>query len=87
LQHGYGEGESGWGAQGRAGMILDNLLAEGKTKPFIVVMENGGIQAGDAEALKEAGVNSRFYASPQTAHEWQTWRRSLREFAPLLFQD
>lgn len=24
---------------------------------------------------------------PGTAHEWQTWRRSLREFAPLLFQN
>jgi len=25
--------------------------------------------------------------SPETAHEWQTWRRSLHEFAPLLFRD
>ena len=25
--------------------------------------------------------------SPDTAHEWQTWRRSLREFAPLLFRN
>jgi hypothetical protein len=24
--------------------------------------------------------------SPETAHEWQTWRRSLYQFAPLLFQ-
>ena len=218
LQHGYSEGESGWGAQGRAGLIMDNLLAEGKTRPFIIVMENGGISGpaggrgargggpatnappaagnrgpggfnfgefekvlledvipfvdanfrtlsdqphramaglsmggmqtrritlahldtfshigvfsggtigtndisdmttfkqkvklvfvsygsrelgtrrggfgGDpranAEALKEAGVNSHFYVSPQTAHEWQTWRRSLHEFAPLLFRD
>jgi hypothetical protein len=27
------------------------------------------------------------YVSPDTAHEWQTWRRSLHEFAPLLFRD
>jgi len=27
------------------------------------------------------------YVSPETAHEWQTWRRSLHEFAPLLFRD
>ena len=27
------------------------------------------------------------YVSPGTAHEWQSWRRSLNEFAPLLFQE
>ena len=47
----------------------------------------GGDPKANAEALKEAGVNSHFYVSPQTAHEWQTWRRSLHEFAPLLFRD
>ncbi|MGA2554916.1 MAG: alpha/beta hydrolase-fold protein [Verrucomicrobiota bacterium] len=41
----------------------------------------------DVEALKEAGVNSHYYESPLTAHEWQSWRRSLYNFAPLLFQD
>lgn len=201
LQHGYREGESGWGDQGHAGLIMDNLLAEGKTKPFIIVMENGGISGdlskqgglggydwgkfehilledvipyidtnfrtiadqqhramaglsmggmqtkritlanlnlfshiglfsggsistedvdkapgfkdkvklvfvgygsrelggdhrgfgGDPKAntdsLKQAGINSVFYVSPNTAHEWQTWRRSLHEFAPLLFRD
>lgn len=201
LQHGYREGESGWGAQGHAGLIIDNLIAEGKAKPFIIVMENGGISGdlskqgglggfdwgkfehilledvipyvdsnfrtiadrshramaglsmggmqtrritlahpdvfsyiglfsggsiskedmetvpdfgnkfklvfvsygsrelggdhrgfgGDpkanTDALKQAGVNSVFYVSPNTAHEWQSWRRSLHEFAPLLFRD
>ena len=199
LQHGYSEGESGWGAQGHAGLIMDNLLAEGKTVPFIIVMENGGISeriegprnpggfdfsvfqrtllddvipyidanfrtiadqqhramaglsmggmqtrvitlanldtfsyiglfsggsismadmnktpgfkekvklvfvgyggrelekknpgfGGDPKAntdsLKMAGINTCFYVSPKTAHEWQTWRRCLHEFAPLLF--
>jgi len=201
LQHGYREGESGWSNQGHAGLIMDNLLAEGKTKPFIIVMENGGTSGdlskhgglggfdfgifehilledvipyidanfrtiadqphramaglsmggmqtkritlanlnmfshiglfsggsistddvdkasgfkdkvklvfvsygsrelgkdhgafgGDpkvsTEALKQAGINSVFYVSPNTAHEWQSWRRSLHEFAPLLFRD
>jgi enterochelin esterase-like enzyme len=201
LQHGYREGESGWGDQGHAGLIMDNLLAEGKAKPFIIVMENGGISGdlskqggfggfdwgkfehqliedvipyvdanfrtiadqahramaglsmggmqtkritlgnlnlfshiglfsggsismddeektpgfrdkvklvfvgygsrelggnqrgfgGDpkvnTEALKQAGINSVFYVSPNTAHEWQSWRRCLHEFAPLLFRD
>src|SRR5690242_19627172 len=41
LQHGAGEDETGWGRQGHAGWIMDNLLAEGKTKPFIIAMEFG----------------------------------------------
>lgn len=199
LQHGWGENEYGWGAQGHAGLIMDNLIEEGKTNPFIIVMTYGmtndvrpggmanfdishfekvlvdellpfvdanfrtltdqpsramaGLSMGSmetklitlkhtdkfshiglfsgatiskddaakiegfqekvklvfvsygskevgggaqprrdgdpeatAKALKEAGVNSHYYLSPETAHEWQTWRRSLKEFAPLLFQ-
>ena len=195
LQHGWGENEYGWGAQGRAREIMDNLIAENKTKPFIIVMiygltnetpmgglrnfdiapfetilvkelipyidsnfrtvadqphramaglsmggmetrmvtlknldtfshigvfsggsialtnitdlaafkaknklvfvsygsrELGNTRGGDPKAsveeLRAAGINSHFYVSPDTAHEWQTWRRSLREFAPLLFK-
>jgi len=33
-----------------------------------------------------AGIHATFYESPGTRHEWQTWRRSLHEFAPLLFK-
>jgi len=223
LQHGGGEDETGWGSQGHAGLIMDNLIAAGKAAPFIIVMANsyvpgaagpargpapvgaaapaggpggpggrggrggfnfdfsafqrvlvddlipfidanyrtladqphramaglsmGGMQTrtitmanldkfshigifsggslaltnitdmaafkqkvkvvfvsygsrevsggrgmgangkADVEALKEAGVNSHYYESPLTAHEWQSWRRSLYAFAPLLFQD
>jgi len=39
------------------------------------------------EALENAGVKHVYYESPGTAHEWQTWRRSLHEMASLLFQD
>jgi enterochelin esterase-like enzyme len=42
LQHGAGEDETAWSVQGRAGFILDNLIAEGKAKPMIIVMDNGG---------------------------------------------
>ena len=221
LQHGAGENETGWGSQGQAGLILDNLIAEGKAKPFIIVMENGGnimrpaaLPAGapnipngaptgapggppprgpggprgrgfnfsafervliddlipyidanyrtiakqpqramaglsmggmqtraitlanpdtfsqvgvfsggsiapseivdmsaykkkvkvvffsfgsreggaaaakaNADALKQAGVNSYYYESPLTAHEWQSWRRSLYQFAQLIFKN
>ena len=205
LQHGGGENETGWSAQGRANLIMDNLIAEGKAKPFIIVMDNGtwsmtgprpadrnsgtwppkgwadgftktllediipmidanfrtlknqqnramaGLSMGGMQTrvislanpdvfsyvgmfsggsisledlanapgfkeknkllfisygsrelenrrtgfggdpkentgkLKEAGMNTHFYVSPLTAHEWQSWRRSLHEFAPLLF--
>ena len=211
LQHGMGENETGWSAQGKANLIMDNLIAEAKAKPFIIVMDNsarrmpgaaprnnpagqrpaggGGLQGvadgfmqilieeiipmidanyrtlpnrenramaglsmggmqtrvitlahpelfgyvgmfsggsisvedveksagfkdgvkmvfisygsrelenrrggmgGDpkanTEALNAAGIKSQFYVSPLTAHEWQSWRRSLYQFAPLLFQ-
>ncbi len=42
LQHGAGEDETAWSVQGRAGSILDNLIAEGKSKPMLIVMDNGG---------------------------------------------
>ena len=47
----------------------------------------GGDPKANTEALKAAGINALFYVSPDTAHEWQSWRRSLHEFAPLLFKD
>ena len=203
LQHGGGENETGWSSQGHANLIMDNLIAEGKAKPFIIVMDNGtwtmsgprrteggtwpptgwadgfmntllkdivpmidasyrtianqknramaGLSMGgmqtrvitlanpdvfsqvgmfsggsfseedvknapgfrekvkllfvsfgsreldnsgmgfggnpkeNTEKLKELGMNTHFYVSPQTAHEWQSWRRSLYQFAQLLF--
>ena len=201
LQHGYTENETGWSRQGRCGWIMDNLIADGKCVPFIIVMENGetshpfnmadrqsgsmnqqayqkfpdilikdvipyidshfrtyadgkhralaglsmgGMQTrqislahpdvfnsiglfsggtisekdlednpnfleynkltfvsygsrevedprGEApknvvEKVKGLGLNAYYYESPLTAHEWQTWRRSLYEFAQLLFR-
>ncbi len=200
LQHGWGENEYAWMNQGHANLIMDNLIAEGKTKPFIIVatygmtneakfgtigsfdvkpfqtvlvdelipyvdkhfrtlsdrknramagLSMGGMETkaitlanldkfsyiglfsggsfkiedvnaipdfkkkvnlafvsygskelmnermrsfvGDpkanVEALKAAGINSVLYVSPDTAHEFLSWRRSLREFAPLLFKN
>lgn len=199
LQHGSGENEHGWSEQGKTGLIMDNLIAEGKAEEFIIVMDNGtwtrpqGMQRGgrpsswadgfmnrlvkdiipmiDAryrtkadrkyramaglsmggmqtkaitmknpdvfsalgmfsggvitaeeaaqtegfkeaydlifisygshelknprwgqnqqavtEELRASGMNAHFYVSPETAHEWQSWRRSLYQFAQLLFK-
>ena len=57
-----------------------------------VFFGNGQAEGGTAaskpaaEELKKAGINAVFYESPRTAHEFLTWRRCLREFAPLLFR-
>ena len=61
LQHGAGESERGWTSQGRANFILDNLLAEKKAPPMIVVMENGMVapRAGGSPASAKPGAGSR----------------------------
>ena len=45
-----------------------------------------GDPADDVAELKAAGLNAHYYVSPQTAHEWQSWRRSLYQFAQLLWK-
>ena len=188
LQHGWGEDETAWSNQGHANLIMDNLIADGKIDPFIIVMTygmtneiqfgglrnfdikpfqtvlidelipyvdshfrtidnqlnramaglsmggmetktitlnnsnvfshygllSGGTYAPDdikdkskvklvfmsagskerpdgvinaANALKDAGMNAVSFVSEGTAHEFQTWRRSLYQMAPLLFKD
>jgi enterochelin esterase-like enzyme len=188
LQHGWGEDETAWSNQGRANLIMDNLIAEGKINPFIIVMTYGmtnqirwggirefkidtfqkvlvdelipyvdanfrtiakqshramaGLSMGGMEThtitlnkpdvfsyyallsggtyksaeikdkskvklifiscgsrerpegvqnavteLKNAGFTAVSYVSPNTGHEFQTWRRSLYQLAPLLFND
>ena len=47
----------------------------------------GGDPQANVDALKNGGINAHYYVSPKTGHEWQSWRRSLRELAPLLFQE
>lgn len=48
LQHGHGENEIGWVTAGKVPFILDNLIAEGKCVPFVVVMNNGMVQRRDS---------------------------------------
>jgi enterochelin esterase-like enzyme len=38
------------------------------------------------EALEKAGIPNVWHESSGTAHEWQTWRRCLNDFAPRLFK-
>ena len=39
-----------------------------------------------SEALQKAGVHNVYFESPETAHEWLTWRRAFNDFAPRLFK-
>ncbi len=64
-----------------------------KSKVKLVFMSYGSRERGSdgvkaaADVLNQAGIKSVSYVSPLTAHEWQSWRRSLHEFAMLLFKD
>ncbi len=64
-----------------------------KSKVKLVFMSYGSRERGSegvkaaADVLQQAGIKSVSYISPLTAHEWQSWRRSLKEFALLLFKD
>lgn len=49
LLHGNGEAQDGWVMNGRANIILDNLLADGKARPMLIVMPQG-------HALQAAGI-------------------------------
>jgi enterochelin esterase-like enzyme len=53
LQHGGGEDETGWPNQGRVDFIIDNLIAERKAKPMLIVMDRG--YAVDPNAPEESG--------------------------------
>src|SRR6185436_10871472 len=65
-----------------------------KSKVKVVFMSYGSKEGSSAtvvevaKTLQEASnVKSVGYVSPETAHEWQSWRRALNQFAPLLFQN
>ncbi len=46
LQHGWGENETSWGIQGKTNLIMDNMIASGRIKPFIIVMTYGMTNTG-----------------------------------------
>ena len=61
LQHGWGENEYAWWNQGRVNLIMDNLIAEGKASPFIIVMTYGltneGRRPGGTNSSRANGTN------------------------------
>ena len=53
LQHGSFEDETGWSSQGKANLILDNLIASKQAKPMIIVMDNGYAYKSQSSELKD----------------------------------
>ena len=52
LLHGWGENEQGWHTQGHVDVIMDNLIAEKKAKPMIIVMDNlNAVKPGESAAI------------------------------------
>jgi enterochelin esterase family protein len=55
LLHGWGENEQGWSNQGHVGFIMDNLIADNKAKPMIIVMDNlNAVKPGEDDGLYTA---------------------------------
>ena len=60
LLHGWGENEQGWHVQGHVDVIMDNLIAEKKARPMIIVMDNlNAVKPGESAALYFARGSSR----------------------------
>ena len=64
--HGIGGDEDAWIAQGRAAQVLDNLIAQGKAQPMIVVFTNGNISQEAAPCENSTGYIHPTTALPQT---------------------
>ena len=76
-----------------SGGSIDPADITDKDKVKLVFMSYGSRERGadalkaEADTLNMAGIRGVSYVSPLTAHEWQSWRRSLYEFSQLLFRD
>jgi enterochelin esterase-like enzyme len=56
ILHGGGEDERGWATQGKTDLILDNLIAEKKAKPMLIVMTDGNIGGGGMAGFGEQSL-------------------------------
>ncbi|GAB3995167.1 hypothetical protein GCM10028807_34630 [Spirosoma daeguense] len=58
LLHGGGEDQRGWATQGKTDLILDNLIAEGKAKPMVIVMLDGNVSNAGLAGFNENVLRS-----------------------------
>jgi enterochelin esterase family protein len=80
LLHGYSDGADGWTAVGRANIILDNLIAAGKTKPMLIVMTLG---YGEPSIL-DAGVGALDHEDRRAPNYQKFTQALLTEVIPLV---
>jgi enterochelin esterase family protein len=66
LLHGMGGDEEAWIALGRTSQILDNLIAQGKVKPMIVIMPNGNVSQEAAPGESSKGFYKPSFEMPNT---------------------
>lgn len=66
LLHGMGGDENAWGELGRTAQIMDNLIAQGKAKPMIVVMTNGNAALEAAPGESSLGFTAPSMNLPKT---------------------
>ncbi|MCD7977150.1 MAG: esterase [Tannerellaceae bacterium] len=66
LLHGMGGDEEAWIALGRTSQILDNLIAQGKAKPMIIVMTNGNVDQEAAPGESSEGFYKPSMQLPRT---------------------
>jgi enterochelin esterase family protein len=67
LLHGGGESDASWSSVGRAGFILDNLIAQGRALPMIIVMPNGHVPDVDGKPGGRPGLGSDAGEDPFTS--------------------
>jgi enterochelin esterase family protein len=79
LLHGAGGDEDAWTDMGRAAQIMDNLIAQGKTKPMIVVMTNGN--------ANQAGAQNVISALPAQGDGMASYQRLTGKFESHLVKD
>ena len=62
LQHGMCEDETGWSKQGKANLILDNMIASGECRPMLVVMDSGncGINFSELKGVSRDAFGATF---------------------------
>lgn len=72
LLHGNGEAADGWAVNGRANFILDNLMADGKARPMLIVMPQG-------HALQAAGVGPVVRITGETSMYTERFPKDLLE--------
>jgi enterochelin esterase family protein len=83
LLHGGGDEDSGWSTVGRAGFILDNLLADRKARPMLVVMPNGSLpRPANFPAFRPGRPASPEFAAAMTALQERFTNELLKDIVP-----